>query len=78
MLPHHVGVSTLPEDHAVQVEEEGLGQGERAPSVRGWRAPAPSSVLSLPARSSQGPLADPGPSAPHSSSGGVEAALRIF
>lgn len=28
MLPDHAGVSTLPEDHAVQVEEEGLGRGE--------------------------------------------------
>lgn len=78
VLPHHVAVSTLPEDHAIQVEEKALGRGERALSVRGWWAPAPSSVLSHPTCSSQGPTAEPGPSAPHSPSGEVEAALRIF
>lgn len=39
VLPHHVAVSTLPEDHAIQVKEEGLGQKERALSVRGCRRP---------------------------------------
>lgn len=39
VLPHHVTVSTLPEDHAIQVKEEGLGQKERALSVRGCRRP---------------------------------------
>ena len=76
-LPHHVSVSTLPEDHAAQLEEKGLGRGEST-FCAGLVGAAPSSVPSLPACSSQGPPAEPGPSAPHSPSGEEEAALRIF